>query len=68
MIGILIYVLILAIVAAVLWYITSILPPPVQGIAKVIVVVICAIFLIYILMNFAGSGSLNLGAHPRPIR
>lgn len=63
MIGILIYVLILAIVAAVLWYITSILPPPIQPIARVIVIVVCAIFLIYILMQFAGSGPV-LGHHP----
>lgn len=64
MISILIYVLVLAIVAAVLWYITSILPPPIQPIARVIVIVICAIFLIYILMQFAGSAPIGSHAHP----
>jgi hypothetical protein len=61
MIGILIYVLILAIVAFVLWYITGLLPPPVQQPARVVVVVICAIFLIYILLQFAGG----IPSHPR---
>lgn len=62
MISILIYVLILAIVAFVLWYIVGLLPPPIQSPARVVVVVICAIFLIYILLQFVGSPAI--GSHP----
>jgi hypothetical protein len=63
MVSMLIYILVLAIIAFVLWYIVGLLPPPIQPPARVAVVVICAISLIYVLLQFAG-GMPSLGHRP----
>lgn len=58
---ILIYVLIIGIFLAVLYYIISkFFPEPIKGYAVAIVVVIAAILLIYLLLQFAQGGTLNL--------
>jgi len=68
MIALLIYVLIAAIVFWVLWYIVTLLPAEIQGVARIVVIVLAAIFLIYILLTFAG-GMPSLGPHnSRPLR
>ena len=53
---ILIYVLVIGIFLAVLYYIiTKFFPEPIKGYAVAIVVVIAAIILIYFLLSLAGS-------------
>lgn len=55
---ILVYVLIIGIFLAVLYYIiTKFFPEPIRGYAVAIVVVVAAILLIYMLLQFVGSGS-----------
>ena len=67
MIGILIYVLILVIVFWVLWYIVNnLVPEPLRRPATVVLIVLGAIALIYILLQFAG-GIPSLG-HSHPLR
>ena len=62
MVAILIYVLIACIVLGVLYYIiNNLLPEPMRRIATVVLVVIAAIFLIWILSSFVGGGaSVNM--------
>lgn len=53
---ILIYVLVIGIFLAVLYYIiTKFFPEPIRGYAVAIVVVVAAILLIYFLLSFVGS-------------
>ena len=56
MIGFLVYLLIVAIVMSLGWWILSMipLPPPVKQIVTVIFVVVCAIILIYLLLGLTG--------------
>lgn len=65
MVSVLIYVLVLAIVFWVLWYVvTNLVPAPLQKPATVVLIVLGAICLIYILLQFAG-GMPSLGPHHR---
>lgn len=58
---ILVYVLIIGIFLAVLYYIiTKFFPEPIRGYAVAIVVVVAAILLIYLLLQFVGGGGLRL--------
>ncbi len=58
---ILIYVLVIGIFLAVLWYIiTTFFPEPIKKYAIAIVVVVAAILLIYLLLSFVGGSGLNL--------
>lgn len=58
---ILIYVLIIGIFLAVLYYIISkFFPEPIRGYAVAIVVVVAAILLIYLLLQFVQGGTLSL--------
>lgn len=55
---ILVYVLVIGIFLAVLYYIiTKFFPEPIRGYAVAIVVVIAAIILIYLLLSFVGAGT-----------
>jgi hypothetical protein len=57
---ILIYVLVVGIFLAVLWYIiTKFFPAPIAGYAVAVVVVVAAIILIYLLLSFVGGASLG---------
>jgi cytochrome c biogenesis factor len=63
MISLLIYILVMLIVLAVIYYmINTLAPEPIRRFAIVILVVIAAIFLIYLLM---GYGPMLAGPHPR---
>ena len=57
MIAFLIYVLVLLIVMGLAWWIVNQipLPGPVKQIATIVVVVICAIILIYLLLGLVGT-------------
>lgn len=58
---ILIYVLVIGIFLAVLWYIiTNFFPEPIRRYAIAIVVVVAAILLIYLLLGFVGGGTSGL--------
>lgn len=64
MIQLLIYILVLCIILALLWYIiNTLLPEPLRRFATVIVVVVAAIALIYLLL---GYGPVLM--HPGPVR
>ena len=61
MVAILIYTLVACIVLGALYYIiNNLLPEPMRKVATVVLVVIAAIFLIWILMSFVGSGGQSL--------
>lgn len=61
MIGLLLYVLIACIVIGTLYYIiNNLLPEPMRKMATVILVVVGAIFLIWILMSLMGGPSVSL--------
>lgn len=55
---ILLYVLIVVVFLVLLWYILSIAPAPISQWAKVIVIVIGGIILLYALISLAGGGSI----------
>lgn len=58
MLTMLVYLLVLCIVFAVAWYIiTNLLPPEVQKIARVVLVVLIAIAFCYLLVSAVGGGS-----------
>ena len=68
MIGLLVQVLIACIVLWLLYYVvTTLVPAPMQPPARVVLVVIGAIFLIWILLQFVGGSGLSLG-HTRVLR
>ena len=53
---ILVYVLVIGIFLAVLWYvITSFFPPPIQRYALAVVVVVAAIIIIWLLLGLVGA-------------
>ena len=62
MVALLIWVLVACIVLGTLYYIiNNLLPEPMRKIATVVLVVLAAIFLIWILLSFApGSPSMNM--------
>jgi hypothetical protein len=62
MIGLLIYLAVFVIVAALVWWVLQQLPLP-EPIAKIVLilfVVICAIILISILLSMVGGGGLHI--------
>jgi undecaprenyl pyrophosphate phosphatase UppP len=66
MVGLLVYVLIACIVLGLLYYIiNNMVPEPLRKMATVVLVVIGGIFLIWILLQFAG-GSPSFGLHDSP--
>ena len=58
MISLLVYVLVMCIVFGLIWWILSVipLPAPFGQVARVVVVVIFCIILIYMLLGLAGTG------------
>ena len=64
LIDLLIYFVIFCVVVGLLWFVSQRLPAPLQGWAQMAIVVIAAIFIIYLLLSMVGSGGLRLA----PIR